>query len=894
MQLSEASEILPKALIDAIAHRGIETLTAVQAAVLRSAPADRDLRVSSQTGSGKTLAIGFMVRELVSGEIAPKQPRVLVITPSRELAKQVQDELKWLFSGMGVNIASATGGGGYAYELRAFSQGAHVVVATPGRLLDHLKRGSLSAGDVQAVVLDEADRMLDMGFREDLEAIFSYAPKERRTHLVSATFTRDVLRLADRVQDKPVRLEGTPLGQANADIEHIVHVVAPGEIVASLINLLLVEPDEKTLVFLRTRAEVAELSGDLSDAGFRVSTLSGEMEQRERTRALADFKSGRTRILIATDVAARGIDVTDISRVIQVEPPSDADNYVHRSGRTGRAGKKGQSIILIPRPALNRVRYLLKNARVNADIKPVPGREQILALQIERLVADLAKSKNDAPVPFMQGAQALLEARGVTLTHDAVDDDTEDQGEAVKELIGELLATLHQRGFANPRALTRVDSGGTDRGADRGRGSDFGGREGGRDFGGRGGGRGGRDFGGRGGGDFGSRGGPSLRETPNDPNFATFEVSWGEAHGADPRRMMAMLCRRGGIEGRDIGAMEIGRATSIVQVATHSARTFAKKTEAPDPRDPKIRIRPFGAIPPASAAARPHASSWSSEGPSAKARKSTRQLPNEGESVRDLEAPAKVSRKSTRQLPNEGESVRDLEAPAKVSRKSTRQLPNEGESVRDLEAPAKVSRKSTRQLPNEGESAREVGAAEERPARPKKGVGDSAPRTFDSDARPERSYRNDERGEDRGAKGHAGKDRPAERPARGSWSDRGAPSRERPGSARDRGGPRGTSDGSRPGGYRGDDSRRGPPPAGRGGAGGAGGYGKPRGDSRGSPPSRGGGPSRGPTAGGGVGKYGKPSPLVGRGGAPERRGPSRGDERPKRPKIRDVDRKPRK
>ena len=318
----------------ALRDKGFERLTPVQEAVLEPELDGRDLRISSQTGSGKTVAIGLAVRGIVADATEPG-PRVIVITPVRELARQVEEELRWLYAPVGARVISVTGGSGYRDELRALRTRPAVVVGTPGRLRDHLERKSLDAARVAAVVLDEADRMLDMGFREEVEAILSATPEGRRTHLVSATFPREVKALADRFQNDPAIIQGTPLGAANQDIEHIIHLVQPDERLHALVNLLLLTPGAHTLIFARTRADVAEIADHLGEAGFVIGMLSGEMEQAERNRALAAFKAGRLDALVATDVAARGIDVVDIARVIHAEPPGDADAYTHRSGPMG-------------------------------------------------------------------------------------------------------------------------------------------------------------------------------------------------------------------------------------------------------------------------------------------------------------------------------------------------------------------------------------------------------------------------------------------------------------------------------------------------------------------------------------------------------------------------------
>ncbi|HMJ16102.1 MAG TPA: DEAD/DEAH box helicase, partial [Polyangiaceae bacterium] len=405
---SDFSELLGPELSAALAKKGYTTLTPVQRAVLAPELAERDLRLSSQTGSGKTLAIGFVLRGALAGhKVKPSpvaRPLTLVITPTRELAKQVHDELAWLYAPMHLRIAAVTGGAVYRDEHRALSQGPAIVVGTPGRLLDHLDRGSIDASQVSAVVLDEADRMLDLGFRDELEAILSKAPPGHRTHMMSATFSREVAALADRVQENPLRIEGTPLGTANRDIEHIVYLVKPRERVDALINVLLHHADEQTLVFARTRADVSEIARELQQAGFASGSLSGEMDQTARNRALAAFKRGDIRALIATDVAARGIDVQDIARVIQLDPPSDPDTYTHRSGRTGRAGRKGTSALLVPPAALRRTVSLLQRAGVSYRIEPIPTAAAIRAAQDERWLAELSEDA-DREVPERVRAQ---------------------------------------------------------------------------------------------------------------------------------------------------------------------------------------------------------------------------------------------------------------------------------------------------------------------------------------------------------------------------------------------------------------------------------------------------------------------------------------------------------
>ncbi|MGH7439495.1 MAG: DEAD/DEAH box helicase, partial [Polyangiaceae bacterium] len=380
--ISSHSSTLGPELTRALTERGFESLTAVQEAVLDPSLDGRDMRVTSQTGSGKTVAIGLAVRSFVMqapGSSSGKRrdegfahPRAMVVAPTRELAKQVEEELSWLYAATGARVVSVIGGASARDERRALGTRPAVVVGTPGRLLDHLRRGAIDAKSVGAVVLDEADRLLDMGFREDLEAILGFVPEGHRTHLVSATFPREVQALANATQDDPVHVEGTRLGVANADIDHVIHLVDPRQRLDALVNLLLANPDEQTLVFARTRADVATVANELAEAGFSAAPISGEMDQPARNRALAAFRRGDLRVLVATDVAARGIDVQDIARVVHGEPPGDVDSYTHRSGRTGRAGRKGTSSVLVTPAELPKTVRLLARAGVVHRFEPVP------------------------------------------------------------------------------------------------------------------------------------------------------------------------------------------------------------------------------------------------------------------------------------------------------------------------------------------------------------------------------------------------------------------------------------------------------------------------------------------------------------------------------------------
>jgi ATP-dependent RNA helicase DeaD len=618
------SDVLEPALAQALEERGFTALTPVQLAVLDPAASGRDLRITSQTGSGKTVAIGLVVRPLL--EDRKGTPTVLMIAPTRELARQVQEELSWLFASIGVKVAAVTGGSSIRDELRALAARPDIVVGTPGRLIDHLERGTLDLSAVRAVVLDEADRMLDLGFREELESILARAPEERRTHLVSATFPEDVRGLADRAQRDPLHLEGTRLGAANSDIEHVIHVIDPRQKLDAIVNLLLAHSDARTLVFARTRADVAEIAELLAEIGFAVTALSGEMQQRERTRALDAFKRGSLRVLVATDVAARGLDVPEVTLVIHVAPPTDADGYTHRSGRTGRAGRKGTSALLVAPRELPGVRRVLGRARVRSRMEPIPTADAIRRAEDERVFASLTAEEGDeidprsaalarrlvesgdaertlarllartaggiepreirtfeerppmrqpraawAPPQAVRSPRPVLREEGIAPTRlRAMRDDPRDRADLPR-------ADVTPRAHAPraPGSRPRIAHGRDDHSRDDHSRIAHGRADHSRIAHGR---------------DDHSRDDHSRDRHSRE--WTLFHVTWGERHGADPRRLLAMVCRRGQIASHAVGGIRVGPTSSEIQIAPEVAQTFAEATRRPDPRDPRVRIVP--------------------------------------------------------------------------------------------------------------------------------------------------------------------------------------------------------------------------------------------------------------------------------------------------------------
>ncbi len=379
------------ALDRALADRGYAEPTPVQEAVLEGDHSGADLLVSAQTGSGKTVAFGLAAAPTLLGEAErfgkADKPLALVIAPTRELALQVATELTWLYAGTDAKLATCVGGMDARKEARALGWGTHIVIGTPGRLKDHIDRGNLDLSQLKLVVLDEADEMLDMGFREDLEFILDQSPAERRTLLFSATIARDIALMAKRYQRDAVRIDTTNKSQPHGDIEYRAMRIAPNQIEHAVVNVLRFFEAPGALVFCSTRESVKHLQAALRERGFQSVGLSGELSQRERTDALQALRDGQARVCVATDVAARGLDLPDLGLVIHAELPVNRATLLHRSGRTGRAGKKGVSVLLVPNPKRRRAEMLLSSAGVEASWDAAPGADAIRAQDEARLIA---------------------------------------------------------------------------------------------------------------------------------------------------------------------------------------------------------------------------------------------------------------------------------------------------------------------------------------------------------------------------------------------------------------------------------------------------------------------------------------------------------------------------
>jgi len=384
-------------LQQALTQRGYTELTPVQTAILALENKNADALVSAQTGSGKTVAFGLaLAPTLLAGAdrfARADTPLALAVAPTRELALQVRRELEWLYAPTGASFASCVGGMDARAERMALQRGAHIVVGTPGRLRDHIERGSFNTTGLRAVVLDEADEMLDLGFRDDLEFILDAAPRDRRTLLFSATVPRTIANLAKRYQRDAVRVSTSAEQSQHVDIEYRALTVAPNDTENAIVNVLRYFDAKNALVFCGTRAAVNRMTSRFANRGFQAVALSGELSQNERTHALQALRDGRARVCIATDVAARGLDLPNLELVVHADIPKNRESLLHRSGRTGRAGRKGVCALIVPHNMRRRTERLLHSANVEATWANPPSAHEIMERDRERIFSDPALSE---------------------------------------------------------------------------------------------------------------------------------------------------------------------------------------------------------------------------------------------------------------------------------------------------------------------------------------------------------------------------------------------------------------------------------------------------------------------------------------------------------------------
>jgi superfamily II DNA/RNA helicase len=349
-----------------LSGRGLESPFPVQASVIPDVLAGHDVLVKSPTGSGKTLALGVPLVDLI--EAGDARAAALVLAPTRELASQIVEEIRDIATARALSVAAVYGGVGFEKQIK-LARKAHIVVATPGRLEDLMARGAVRLDRVRVLALDEADRMLDMGFRPAVDRIVAQVPRDRQTLFLSATLEGEAGRIAAEYTRDARRHEHTPRADARADIEHRFHAVAHEDKLDSLVRVLRGDDAGRTLVFVRTKRGADRLVKRLAKRGVEAAAMHGDKSQAQREKALRRFHKGAVAALVATDVAARGIDVDDITQVVNFDAPEDRETYVHRIGRTGRAGRSGVGVTFVMHDQARDVGKIAHELRLHAQFE---------------------------------------------------------------------------------------------------------------------------------------------------------------------------------------------------------------------------------------------------------------------------------------------------------------------------------------------------------------------------------------------------------------------------------------------------------------------------------------------------------------------------------------------
>ncbi|HEU4856886.1 MAG TPA: DEAD/DEAH box helicase [Rhodanobacteraceae bacterium] len=388
---------LAPALLRALAEQGYATPTPIQAAAIPLVREGHDLMAGAQTGTGKTAAFALPLLQRLGIDEATSdrhdhRPRALILTPTRELAAQIHDNLRAYGKYLRVHAAAVFGGVGMGGQVQALRRGTDIIVATPGRLIDHMDRRNVDLSRIDTLVLDEADRMLDMGFAPALRKIMGALPRtSRQTLLFSATFAPEIKALAAQFMRDPREVQMALPNAIAVGVHHRVHPVDADKKRDLLLHLLAADSRRQTLVFARTKHGADKLAKYLGLHGFRVAAIHGNKSQNQRTRALADFKSGKVTVLVATDIAARGLDIAQLPAVVNYDLPMVAQDYVHRIGRTGRAGAEGLALSLVSREEEGLLRDIRRLLKQDLAIETIAGFEPGWNLQLDRPAAPARK-----------------------------------------------------------------------------------------------------------------------------------------------------------------------------------------------------------------------------------------------------------------------------------------------------------------------------------------------------------------------------------------------------------------------------------------------------------------------------------------------------------------------
>ena len=541
---------LPEALERAIADLGFTTPSAIQEQAIPALLGGKDITGVAQTGTGKTAAFGLPLLAAIDPNLRATQ--ALVLAPTRELAMQVAEAIETFAKHMrGVEVISVYGGSPYPPQQRALARGAQVVVGTPGRVIDHLERGSLKMNDIRFLVLDEADEMLRMGFAEDVEKVFSAAPTERQVALFSATMPPQIRRVAQHHLRQPVEIAVSRQSSTVTGVKQTYAVVPFRHKTGALSRVLATSDAEAAIVFCRTRGAAEEVGSALIEKGISAATISGDVAQKDREKIVERLRSGALDVLVATDVAARGLDVERIGLVVNFDLPGEPEAYVHRIGRTGRAGRTGQALSFVTPSERGKLKSIERTIRVRLDEIEIPTPADVSAHKVRGILASVSDRKDAGRLHMYRELvnEYLSETNidpielAVTLSALAVGDDGPKARaeQLAAEAERDEAKRLMERG---PRRESRFEGNSRDRferGGERPRG--------------------------------GARRG--------DVAGTRYRLAVGHSHGAQPGGIVGALTNEGGLNGKDLGKIDIFPSFSLVDIsAPLDAHTLDKLSRA--------------------------------------------------------------------------------------------------------------------------------------------------------------------------------------------------------------------------------------------------------------------------------------------------------------------------
>jgi len=582
---------LPPTLLQAIAQVGYEAPSPIQAMAIPPLLQGKDLLGQAQTGTGKTAAFALPI--LARLEPSAGAPQALVLTPTRELAIQVAEAFqRYAHAIPGFHVLPIYGGQGYGTQLSALRRGLHVIVGTTGRIIDHLDRGSLDLSALRTLVLDEADEMLRMGFVEEVERILSATPQGRQTALFSATLPAEIRRIARTHMREPAEITIAAKTATATNIRQRQWLVSGMHKLDALTRILEAETFEAMIVFTRTKLGTEELAEKLQARGFPAAAINGDMVQQQRERTIAQLREGEIDILVATDVAARGLDVERISHVINYDLPSDAETYTHRIGRTGRAGRSGEAILFVTPRERGLLKAIERSTRQPIEALELPTIRAVNAVRIAR---------------FKDRITETLDAGGLEAFASIVSEYEREHGVAAID-IAAALARMSRGGLplllvkgqdaaegvagASDRPSNRLDdrssAQGSDRHGERTNRRNLAAHESSPSV----------RWGAEPGGDAREDSTRSVRSRPGSTGFQTFRVQVGEAHGAKPGNLMGAIANEAGLEARQIGRIRVFEQHSLVELPEGLPARLIKHLSSVRVAGQMLRIHPTEAMPP--------------------------------------------------------------------------------------------------------------------------------------------------------------------------------------------------------------------------------------------------------------------------------------------------------